>query len=245
MAVASGPHGAILVRGPDNVPYLMSSDNSRRSPLMPMANTVGGFSSCGDRYVVFDSLNEGKVAVWRIELDGSNPTVLAENAVFPDCSSDGKWLVYANTEGSHFFRIPVEGGIPKEIVVPALNSAPILRVSPDGNWLTYLYQEAKPNAKEQIAVIPASGGDPVHMFPLPEDTIQFRWSPDGKAVQFVLTRNGAGNIWEQPLTGAPRHQITDFTSGLIFDFAWSHDGKQLLLVKGETNSDVILINNIR
>lgn len=212
---------------------------------MPGAHNQGGFTACGDHYVVFDSLVGDKISLWRVEPDGSNPILLGENAIFPDCSQDGKWLLYANLEGTHFYRLALEGGTPTEIVIPALNSAPILRVSPDGNWLTYLYQEAKPNAKEEIAVIPATGGTPVHLFPLPEDTVQFRWSPDGKGVQFVLTRNGAGNIWEQPLDGASRRQITNFTSGQVFDFAWSHDGKQLLLAKGETNSGVILINNFR
>ena len=67
----------------------------------------------------------------------------------------------------------------------------------------------------------------------------------GKGVQFILILNGAANIWEQPLTGGPRRQITNFTSGHIFDFDWSRDGKQLFLAKGEINSDVILISNFR
>jgi hypothetical protein len=29
----------------------------------------------------------------------------------------------------------------------------------------------------------------------------------------------------------------------MFDFAWSRDGKQLLLAKGEVASDVVLISN--
>jgi hypothetical protein len=32
---------------------------------------------------------------------------------------------------------------------------------------------------------------------------------------------------------------------LIFDFAWSRDGKQLMLAKGNETSDVILISNFR
>jgi hypothetical protein len=61
----------------------------------------------------------------------------------------------------------------------------------------------------------------------------------------VLTRNGASNIWEQPLTGGPPYQLTKFTSGLIANFAWSRDGKQLLLTKFNRTSDVILISNFR
>ena len=64
-------------------------------------------------------------------------------------------------------------------------------------------------------------------------------------MQFILTQGGAANVWEQPIAGGARKQITNFTSGHIFDFDWSRDGKQLFLAKGEINSDVILISNFR
>jgi hypothetical protein len=61
----------------------------------------------------------------------------------------------------------------------------------------------------------------------------------------MLTQNGVTNIWEQPLTGGSPKQITKFTSGQIFDFNWTADAKQLLLTRGETTSDVILLTNIQ
>jgi serine/threonine protein kinase len=242
--VTSMQNGKLLIRAANTDLVLMNSDGSQRTPLVADAKNVGSYSSCGDRYVVFDSLPESQVVVWRTEADGSNKTKLADDAVFPDCSRDGKWMAYANALGAKFFRLPIEGGTPIEIPVAHQNGDPMLRISPDGNWIAYLYEEARP-AQEQIAIIPASGGAPVHLFPLPEDTNEFRWSPDGKGVQFILTHEGAGNIWEQPVSGGPRRQVTNFTSGHIFDFDWSRDGKQLFLAKGEINSDVILISNFR
>jgi len=242
--VTSEPNGKLLVRTHGTDLALMNSDGSQNTPFLPDAHNVGSASGCGDRYVVFDSLPHSQVTVMRAEADASNPTMLADDAVFPDCSRDGKWLVYANSLGTKFFRLPIEGGTPTQIAVPHQNGDPMIRISPDGNWITYLYEEARP-AQEQIAIIPATGGTPVHLFPLPEDTNAFQWSPDGKGVQFVITRNGAANIWEQPIAGGPRRQVTNFTSGLIFDFDWSRDGKLLYLAKGEKNSDVILISNFR
>ena len=242
--VTSAPNGKLLVRTHGTDLALMNSDGSQNTPFLPDAHNVGSASGCGDRYVVFDSLPQSQVAVMRAEADASNPTKIADDAVFPDCSRDGKWFLYSNTLGTKFFRLPIEGGTPTQIATPHQTGDPILKISPDGNWITYLYAEARP-AQEQIAIIPATGGTPVHLFPLPEDTNAFRWSPDGKGVQFVITRNGAANIWEQPIAGGPRRQITNFTSGLIFDFDWSYDGKLLYLAKGEKNSDVILISNFR
>src|ERR1700722_7209574 len=242
--VTSAPNGKLLVRTHGTDLALINSDGSQNTPFLPDAHNVGSASGCGDRYVVFDSLPQSQVAVMRAEADASNPTKLADDAVFPDCSRDGKWFLYSNTLGTKFFRLPIEGGTPTEIAAPHQDGDPMLRISPDGNWITYLYEEARP-AQEQIAIIPSTGGTPALLFPLPEDTNAFRSSPDGKGVQFVITRNGAANIWEQPIAGGPRRQITNFASGLIFDFDWSYDGKLLYLAKGEKNSDVILISNFR
>ena len=97
----------------------------------------------------------------------------------------------------------------------------------------------------KIAVIPAEGGAATATFVRPIGASTLHWAPDGKGVQYLLTRRGATNVWEQSLAGGAPHPVTDFTSGHIFDFAWSRDGKELLLAKGETASDVVLISNFR
>jgi len=72
-----------------------------------------------------------------------------------------------------------------------------------------------------------------------------RWEPRGDAIDYILTRNGVSNIWQQGLTGGPPKQVTHFESGEIFDFEWSRDGKQLALTRGSESSDVILIRDFR
>jgi Tol biopolymer transport system component len=72
-----------------------------------------------------------------------------------------------------------------------------------------------------------------------------RWSPDGGGVQYLLTRKGATNVWEQKLSGREPRQVTNFTSGEIFDFVWTRDGKTLLLARGEITRDVVMISNFR
>ena len=46
----------------------------------------------------------------------------------------------------------------------------------------------------------------------------------------------------QPVDGRSAKQITNFATGLIFDFTWSYDRKQ---ARGTVNSDVILISNVK
>ena len=70
-----------------------------------------------------------------------------------------------------------------------------------------------------------------------------RFARDGRSVVYPVRENGVDNLWQQPLDGSKGKRITDFTSEQIFDFHWSFDGKQLALVRGHTDSDVVLIRD--
>jgi Tol biopolymer transport system component len=190
---------------------------------------------------VFDSHENNKFQLERTDADGSNPTILGENAFNSDCSPDGKWVMFSSE--NKIWRRPVDGGKPVQFF--SANSAGMGVISPDGKWVAVTYQETAQVPTSKIAMIPAEGGSPAHEFRRPLGAGGLHWAPDGKGVQYGLTRRGASNIWEQSLAGGDPHPVTDFTSGHIFDFAWSRDGKQLLLARGEESSDVVLLSNFR
>ena len=50
---------------------------------------------------------------------------------------------------------------------------------------------------------------------------------------------------EPALDARPPVQVTNFTDGTIFNFAWSADGKELFVSRGDITSDVVLINNVK
>jgi len=243
--VNPGPAGKLLVLGNARQVELIGVDGGQRTPVLSQSRTVTTFSTCGDRYIVLDSYTGTKLELWRTDADGTNPTKLADEGVFPACTQDGKWIFYATTKGPGFFRLASEGGKPAEIKIPHLAAVPQVVPSPDGKWLAYIYKEESPSAPLKMAVVPSEGGTPIHLLPFPNLARDVHWSADGKSLQYHLARNGASNIWDQPLSGAPAKQITDFPSGLIFDFAWSNDGKELYVAKGERTSDVVLISNFR
>jgi Tol biopolymer transport system component len=83
------------------------------------------------------------------------------------------------------------------------------------------------------------------MLALPASASVFRWAPAGDAIEYALTRSGVSNIWGQKLGGGPPKQITNFESGLTFDFDGSRDGRYLALTRGSESRDVILISNFR
>jgi Tol biopolymer transport system component len=198
-----------------------------------------------------------------MDADGSNPILLADETVAqgPQCSPDGKWVVYLRGPEWFPMRVPIGGEKPAQVVAQDPVAAdPIsepglithTQISPDGKLIAYLTWNNPgvnfpPSASKPLVlkVIPVDGGAPVHQFDWPALAGSPRWAPGGDALQYVLTKNGVSNLWEQKFTGGPPKQITKFQSGRIFDFSWSRDGKQLALTRGSESSDVILISNFQ
>jgi Tol biopolymer transport system component/predicted Ser/Thr protein kinase len=200
-------------------------------------------SSCAsDRLIVFESLRSGD-NVWKMEADGSNPTRVTsgKGESYPECSPDGKWIAYLDTSKDQaVWRVSLEGGQPVQLSQALLN--PQFRISPDGKLIAYLSAESY--SRWVAIVIDADSGQRVSSTDAPSDfgdVGDFSWAPDGHAVDFVITRDAVSNLLRQPLNGGPAKQITNFKSGRIFSAAWSPDGNQLALARGQSGADVVLI----
>jgi Tol biopolymer transport system component len=243
--VAAGPVGKVLAVNFSGDVLLMNANGGEHSVLVPEALTLNSLGSCADRYVLFDRLRGGKLELWRVDADGSNPTSLAAQVNAFDCSPDGKWIYYSQLD-KKMYRMPADGGQATAVLdVPGVSGAGRIAVSPDGRQIAFSYQEGNPVPVSKLGVLPAGGGTPSFIAQLPLGSGGLRWAPSGKALAYALTRNGAGNIWEQSLAGGDPHQLTNFTSDRILSFDWSRDGKQLLLSRGNQSSDVILISNFQ
>lgn len=53
-----------------------------------------------------------------------------------------------------------------------------------------------------------------------------RWSPDGKLLAFISTRDGSAQLWRIPIRGGEATKVTSVKDG-IADFLWSPDGTTL------------------
>src|SRR4029453_6966998 len=117
-------------------------------------------------------------------------------------------------------------------------------ISPDGEYIVCNYQ-VKPEDPIRVAIIPFAGGPQKRLLDISSFNSVIRWTPDGRAIAYIVTENQVSNIWTQPLDGGPPKQLTDFKSERIFNFVWSRDGQKIALSRGVVNKDVVLISGFK
>ena len=117
-------------------------------------------------------------------------------------------------------------------------------ISPDGKFIAYFFRPPELDSALQLEIVPVEGGAVAKILPGVGDGSQVRWSPDGKSIDYVETREGIGNLWRRPIDGGQARRLSDWQQALIFRFAWSRDGKQLACARGMRATDVVLIENL-
>jgi Tol biopolymer transport system component len=210
---------------------------------------LGFFSTpsvCPDGHtIVYGSGPLGNSNLWRVDLAGgkSKPILPRGTHGGPSCSPDGKWIYFNSLANSYYslWRVPAEGGAVEQLTrYPS--TFPV--VSPDGKWAAFRLSDSNRTA---FGIIPSTGGEAVKVFDFSFSGLGgaavLRWSPAGNAVDYIDTKNGVSNIWRQSLDGGGPSRVTDFSSGLIFNFVWLPNGKDLAIALGNTTSDVVRIRN--
>jgi Tol biopolymer transport system component len=255
---------------PDGSLLLSDDQTIQRTDLSgaPLARVIGdpnayiaGISACGEHYFVLQWAFHGggnNYPVWRVNLDGSNPTRLTSGTYDgrPVCSPDGKMVYYEPTGGkTRIDRISIDGGKPETVpgsdVPKAFGVGVGHAISPDGKLLALnaeisLDIQGSPGDRIVLIALDGSGAAPRS---LPADprlssgrlNNAMTFTPDGKAVAYPIREAGAENIFVQPIDGSPGHQVTNFTSQNISNFQWSPDGKTLVIARRESSSDVVLL----
>jgi len=217
-------------------------------------------SGCGSHMLVFSWAFHGgtnSTNIWRANADGTNPVKLTDgkNDRSPVCSADGKWMYYWNQEQQQLWRAPIEGPGKPEVVSAGvapqtLPAGSALSASHDGKYLAYalatIPTPEDPYPQNKIALLDLSAiATPPRLVDADERISSggLAFTPDGKGVAYPIRESGVDNLWVQPLDGSAGRRITAFSAEQISTFDWSPDGKSLAILRGHTDSDVVLIRD--
>ena len=103
------------------------------------------------------------------------------------------------------------------------------QISPDGTWVAYTVttpdMDGNRNASN-IWVVGVAGGASMQLTQSGKDSSPV-WSPDGKTLAFLSSRDGASEVYVLPMDGGEAHKITKLATGADI-VKWSPDGKTIL-----------------
>ena len=243
------PDGKIVysshATGPTDVWMMEANGGNQKQLTVDLGSFSRGLSvSPNGRHIVFVSRHAGRPQVWRTDIDGGNPTQLTfgEGAFNPFFSPDGEWVFcFDGADRPRASKVPTNGGESVELTSPLSDIVP-RGFSPDGKLIAYKLP-AVPLGVRKLGIASSDDGKLIKTIDVPRN---IQWTPDGKAITYVDRRGGSANLWIQPLDGTPAQQLTNFKEKEynIHYFAWSPDGRYIVISRGFETFDVVLINSV-
>ena len=107
------------------------------------------------------------------------------------------------------------------------------QVSPDGKWVAYVLSAVdtgKDKRNSDIWMISWDGKENLQMTNTEDGESSPRWSPDGKYLSFLASRNADkhSQVWLMDRRGGEAKKLTDI-KGDVGEYTWSPDGKKIAM----------------
>jgi WD40 repeat protein len=214
-------------------------------------------AACGTQYLVFswafhDDTNQTNI--WRANADGTDPEKLTngKDDRNPVCSPADNRVYYFDFNRSNVMTVPLTATAKAEIVpnsaIPhTLTTGRGFSLSPHNKFLAYTVATVFTPRKCKIALLDLTILSSPSLIDVDDRIVcgGVNFTSDGTALAYAVRENGVDNIWVQPLDGSAGHPITNFKSDQIDSFQWSPDEKTLGLVRNRSESDVVLLQEVK
>ncbi|MDH7514666.1 MAG: S9 family peptidase [Bacteroidota bacterium] len=100
------------------------------------------------------------------------------------------------------------------------------QVSPDGKWVLFTVNAPsieQNRGNSDLYLVPLAGGTPRKLTTSNAADYNGRWSPDGRLIAFLSTRDGSPQIYLIDPWGGEARKVSDIPEG-VSNLAWSPDG---------------------
>lgn len=256
--LAQLPDGKLLYSRESNTKINFQIADADGKNSRPIAEELGliynPVPSPDGRYLVFSTQKTKSPRIWRSDADGKNSVQLtAEDENYgdfnPQITADGKSVIFQrqniSEDRAELAKVSIEGGAIAVFYANAGGSVGPPRLSPNGKSIAFSEYDIATYDK-RVVIASINGGELGKIEkPLEYNLINsIAWSPDSKSLTVSSVQAGVPNLFRLPLDGSPPQPLTEYQSGRILNFAWSNDGKNLFVVRGITNNDLILIRDL-
>jgi serine/threonine protein kinase len=245
--------GKLLMSAAGGGLTLANLESGSQTPFASQVLESNFARACGDGHVIFTGLDSKRHAlgIFFSDADGTNPKELTTGklGVFPACTPDGKTVLYSDAD-TILQKVSTDGGPSQKAAdLPVFSR---ITISPDGRLAALVSHPQGSDPKEKLALLSLDSNQPARFLDFERPRVPFTFSftigtiafsADGKAIIYPIHNGETDNLWQQNLDGSPGKQLTDFKSEFIRDFDYSFDGKQLAIIRGHREADVVLIRD--
>ncbi|HEY1677574.1 MAG TPA: protein kinase [Candidatus Sulfotelmatobacter sp.] len=244
------PDGQLLTSVIRGSVVLLNPGNGSKTPLLSQMHFPGFARACPDGHVVFSAVLESKIEghIFRADADGGNVKELTHGKFdfVPVCSPDSKTVIYADAD-SKLEKVGIDGGASQQF--PDYANFGRMTISPDGKVVAIITNRVG-ETKEKLGLQPLDFSQPIRFVDFERPRAEYGvilgdgpilFKRDGKSIVYPVRNGQTDNLWQQNLDGSPGKQLTDFKSEFIRDFDYSYDGKQLAIIRGHREADVVLL----
>ena len=250
--VAWTPDGQLLMSVLRGSVALLNPNTGVKTPLLSQARFPGFAYPCPDGHIVFSAVPGIKIVthIFRADADGGNIKELTGGKFdyVPVCSADSKTVLYADGD-SRFSKVGIDGGASQPF--PDYATFSRITISPDGK-LGATVTNHPGETKEKIGLFSLDFNQPMRFLDFERRRVQYGsvfgdepilFNRQGTGIVYPIREGQTDNLWLQHLDGTPGKQLTDFKSEFIRDYDYSYDGKQLAIIRGHREADVVLIRD--
>ena len=249
--IAALPDGRIgfISRIGENIGiWTMNADGTERKQIFDEFPFLEELRASPDgKYFIFSAPRNDNSHLFRIDSNGGNLKQITggeSNEVDSTISPDSRWFFYVSSffDGKSWKKqlrkTAIDGSETTEIC-DINGNAP--HISPDGKFISLI-------ENDKIQIYSAEKCELLKTL----DTIKpsiinhgASWSPDGSLIYPALDKKDIPNLWQQPLNGSAPQQLTKFTNGSIYFYAFASDGSKIYMARGDQIRNAVLIKNFK
>ena len=174
-----------------------------------------------------------------MDIDGANPVQLTTGGgILPFVTADGRSVIYVNKKvsTSTLMQISIDGGEPRP-----MSKIPLIflgNLSPGGKRLVFVHYDKTAKTPFQTCVAPPEATRPEKCFG--KSRAFPSWTADGRA--FYYLAHDYSGIWKQPLDG-DGESFLEFAGERVNNFAFSPDGKNLVIARSKPTQNIVALIN--